>query len=164
MKRVCLLIGLLIVLTGCLCTPEERATTEVMVPIPLPGHLRAVVPLPGETYTAEEYGDLAPSLGWNATTASICFSIFPSKLMESGDFFDSAEWWLSNRVYLVVDNQTTREYHSLVLTDSLGREGIDPATGDIIWKEPDGLHTATIVAGKTSGEKVSYTWQFRITD
>jgi hypothetical protein len=98
--------------------------------------------------------------------------------MEPGDHFDSGPQWVRDRVYLIVDDQVIKTYHKLVETDSTGGEGISSDTGEVIWKAPDGdpfnvcykvvlgvgLHTATIVIEKTSGEQETFTWQFRITE
>ncbi|MCP4539717.1 MAG: hypothetical protein GY832_21475 [Chloroflexi bacterium] len=83
-----------------------------------------------------EYENLAPNMGWNAIVPGICLSIYPFKLLESGDSPTVKEWLA--QMYLVVDSETITQHHSLLKTKSMGRDLVDPETGEVIWKEPDG--------------------------
>ena len=183
---VCLL-WLSVILVGCQFSQFEPAEftpyTKVSPTIgptitvtSLPNYLGVVVPGPGETYTIMEYQSLAPSLGWNATVPSVCFSITPFRFLEPGDA-PTAEKWLA-QVHLIVDDRIITEYHSLLKTNSEGSQLIDPETGETIWKEPAGSplrscyaapleigqHIATLVVEKTSGEQETCTWSFTITE
>ena len=124
-----------------------------------------------------EYESYTEALGIEG--ACIWVGLWPatSTLMEPGDFFNSPEEWLLSHVSLVVDDTTVTEYHSLMTGDTIGGKKRDPETGETIWKSPDGiplgvcyevplepgLHTSTLVIERTSGEQVTYTWQFGIT-
>lgn len=157
--------------------PTAVATATPAIPVEsLTEYLWFVVPVPGESYTVSEYENLAPSLGWNATLPGICFPISFFWLVEPGDLYTLREWL--NRVHLVVDDVIITEYHSLLEQDTLGGVAIDPETGETISKVPDGdpamvcyaipldvgQHTATITVEKTSGEQLSYSWSFVITE
>lgn len=162
------------VLMGC----QNPSVNPTLAIEPLPQFLGVVIPGPGESNSLEEYNNLASTLGWNATEPAVCFSVQPSWVMESGDIFASADQWLLDRVHIVIDDTAIIRYHSLLLTDSVGLQATEQSTGKIAWKAPDGsplrvcyalplevgVHTATIVIEKTSGEQVTYTWQFRITE
>lgn len=142
----------------------------------LPEYLPFVIPESGSRYSLCEYRELAPSLRWNATEPGVCVSISPIWLLEPGDFPTTQEWLA--QMYLQIDDQVITEPHSLLETDSFGFELYDPETGKVVGREPDGtpfrvcysvplgpgLHTATLVVTKTSGEKVSYSWDFLIVE
>ena len=141
-----------------------------------PEYVGFVSPGSGESLSMAEYQALAPSLGWNASEPGICVSFFPIPLLEPGDT-PTAKEWLS-QVHLVIDDDIVTQYHSLLQTNSEGGRLVDPDTGELAWKEPDGSplmvcyaaslgigdHTATIVVAKTSGEQVTYTWSFAISE
>jgi hypothetical protein len=172
-----LLLWALAILASCQ-TDGPAAIEATIVTTPLPPYLGLVKPEPGKSYTLTEYKNLAPSTGWGATDPGICAVISPIPLMEPGDFFDSGARWIRDHVQLTVDDKTLTNTPIMFLTDSLGSEGIDPQTNQTIWKEPNGapfaicytvrldvgVHTAKILIDKTSGERATYTWQFRITD
>jgi hypothetical protein len=171
------LLVLLIFLVGChpvaTATPERPRLLAAM-----PSYLKEAAPGPMESYTLTEYEGLATSLHWGATRPAICVSIWATPFMEPGDFFGGARQWVEDRVYLIVDDVAITKVHRLVPTDSMGGEKIDPETGKVVWRAPDGspmdicyeasldvgVHSATLVVEKTSGEQVSYTWEFRITE
>jgi hypothetical protein len=160
---------------------EPAATMELISEpgvssIPQPNYLGSLWPEPGETLSLSEYEALAPSLAWGATVPGICFGHQPLWLLVPGDFPTTEEWL--DRVHLVVDRRKITEYHSIMMTDSEGAKMIDPGTDQALYKAPDGSpfgmcyaaslgvgrHTVTFVAKKTSGEEVTYTWQFTITE
>jgi hypothetical protein len=152
-------------------------TNPTIAVTPLPNYLWGISPGPGTTYSIEEYKILAPSKGWGATLPCICFIIFPVHFMEPDDF-PTADEWISNNVKLIIDQMEIDDYHALFLTNLLGGTNIDSETGEIIWKAPDGeplrvcyalplelgFHKGTIIVEKTSGEQISYSWKFEITN
>ncbi|MGD8625851.1 MAG: hypothetical protein PVJ34_15040 [Anaerolineae bacterium] len=154
-------------------TAEVEPTATIAA---MPEYIGFVSPHPGESLSMAEYKALAPSLGWNASEPGICVSLFPHPLMEPGDT-PTAKEWLS-QVHLLIDGDIITKYHSLLETNSEGGRLIDPDTGELVWKEPDGspfgvcyaaslgigYHTVTIVVEKTSGEQVSYAWSFAISE
>lgn len=178
-------LGVVIVLgVGCSFMQQEASPTPTITSMvestiavtPSPKYLGVILPGPGEVYSIAEYNALSSSLGWEATTPGVCFGLYPFWLLEPGDFPTTQEWL--ERIHLVVDGKIITEYHSILMTDSLGSEGLDPETGQVLFREPAGSpfricyasllevgqHTATFVAKKTSGAEVTYTWQFRITE
>jgi hypothetical protein len=186
MKRLYLLLGLVIILGGCCSSMQHReGFTATKTPIveptiavtPPPEYLGLILPEPGSSYSVAEYETLAPTLGgWEATVPGICLGVRPFWLMEPGDFPTPDEWLA--RIHLIVDGGMITEYHSILMNDSFGSEGIDSETGEVLFKAPDGSpygicyaatlgvgrHTVIFVAKKTSGEEATYTWQFRITE
>jgi hypothetical protein len=171
------MLGMFLLLFGC--QPVEVEVTEaVPVMTSLPSYLKSTIPEPGKSYTLTDYETLATSRFWGAGEPAICVYISATPFVEPGDFFGAAIHWVEDRVYLVVDDTIITEVHSLGPTDSEGGEKIDPETGKVIARGPDGspmticyaapldtgIHTATLVVKKTSGEQVTYTWQFRITE
>jgi hypothetical protein len=164
------LVGILLVLTGC------RPITPVSVQ-PVPRFLDEIVPEPGASYTLPEYDSLASSfLMWEPDAdPGICFTVFPLHLLEPGDF--PTKRGFLNQIYLVVDGTEFTKYQGLYTTDFPAGELIDPETGEIIAREPEGsplgvcysvplgagMHSATVVVHKTSGTVLSYTWPFTIT-
>lgn len=192
MKKFVALLGVVILLTNCLSSTQQRQdqvivtrpvtnvvpTIELAItPSPLPDYLGMVEPEPGQVYSVAEYKIIASSIhGWGATVPGICLWVRPLPLLEPGDF-PTREEWLA-RVHLIVDDRAIKEYHSIFMNDSLGIQVADPETGEVLFKTPDGSpygvcyavsleagrHVATFVAEKTSSEEMSYTWQFVITE
>jgi hypothetical protein len=179
MKWKCLyLAGVLVILTSCQACEIKATDMAIATAAPLPIYLLWTFPEPGEIYSMAEYEGYTESLG--VERACIWVGLWPatSILIEPGDFFSSPEEWLLSYVSLVVDNTTVTEYHYLTTGATIGGKKIDPETGETIWKSPDGiplsvcyeaplesgLHTSTLVIEKTSGEQVTYTWQFGITE
>jgi hypothetical protein len=123
-----------------------------------------------------EYRNLAPSLEWGATVPCVCIGVDPLGLLEPGDSPTTEEWLA--RIRLVVDGNTITEYHSNLMTDLLGKKVRDGETDELLFKTPPGspfricyaaslkvgLHMATFVVDKPSGEEWSYSWQFVITE
>jgi hypothetical protein len=176
-KKNLWLLGVFFLLFGC--QPAKVEVTEAaLVMTSLPSYLKSVIPEPGKSYTVAEYETLATSQFWEAEEPAVCIYIWADSFVEPGDFFGSARHWVENRVHIVIDDTTITEVHSLVPTDSKGGELIDPKTGKVISRDPDGspmivcyaaqldvgVHTATLMIEKTSGEQATYTWQFRITE
>ena len=178
MEWKCLyLAGVLVILTGCQVCGTKATDIAVATAAPLPTYLVSTFPEPGEIYSVAEYESYTESLG--IERACILVTLWPtSGIMEPGDFFNSPEEWLLSYVSLVVDDTTITEYYDLMTGATTGGRGIDPETGETLWKSPDGiplnvcyeaplepgLHTSTLVIERTSGERATYTWQFGITE
>ncbi|NIP54507.1 MAG: hypothetical protein GWN61_24300 [candidate division Zixibacteria bacterium] len=111
-------------------TPKKR-----VIATPAPRYLGYVSPEPGSSYTIAEYNELV-SLSTDATDPSICFSIEPLWFMEPGDF-PTMEQFLS-WIYMTVDDVLISHYSGLRTTDSLGAEGYNRFTNELLWKAPDG--------------------------
>jgi hypothetical protein len=156
-------------------TPLKKDTQEISQ-YHLPKYLGVVFPEPESQYTLSEYRDLAESLGWDAASPGICFSISPYYFMEPGDF-PTVDQWL-RKVVVSVDEEGSLEYSSVFLTDSVGIYYEDSESGEILWKEPAGSplrpcysasidighHTVRITVRTTSGKQESFNWSFEIVE
>lgn len=142
---------------------------------PLPSFIFGLlVPDPQEVITLETYrngyhypSDAHPSPG--GAKSSICAHIDPSPLLEPGD-----DEYPASRVNVLVDGAEVDMFDAyfrmagqLVLFDDAGQI-VATAGGPLVlcWAASlgSGIHTATITAQKTSGETMSYSWSFELTD
>lgn len=157
-------------------TPEPTITAIPTIQAdPLPRHLGLVIPEPG-IYSIDEYNEEAILTGWGANRPGICMDFRNStSLLEEGDILTNIEDYL-HRISVTVNGTKLDEIQSMLTADSLGWENIDPDTGRVIWRTPDGIpaqicylalleagfYEATISVERTTLEPVNYTWLFLI--
>lgn len=165
----------LAVVAGCCLVACERQELTPLPIEPLPEYLQGIEPGPGKSYTLSEYQELSqPS---HASLPAICAGFWPLYTLEPGDNFPEPEGWLAQRVHLVIDGESITRYHSLLTTDAPVNEIVDSSGRVIIvgpWGAPfqacyavdlePGQHTAELVIQMTSGEELSYSWWFIITE
>lgn len=153
--------------------PRIAATLKLT---PKPDFLWTTAPGAGETLSVEEYELLGPSSGWGATLPSVCFSVDPWPLLEAGES-PTIEEWLA-RVSVIIDGRAMDAHHSLFETDMPGGVLLDPNTGDVVKRAPDGspfglcyaatlevgVHIVTLNVTEQSGEAVTYDWSFELVE
>lgn len=197
MRSVLAALIILLVLGGC--QPELHPTSTPVSETPLPAtptftvattptvgstvdissvseYLKAW-PAPGKTYSITDYQKLAPSLQWGATVPGICVYVWPFPFLDPGDFPTTEEWL--DRIRLVVDSESITEYHSILMTDSFGREiTVDTETDKLHYREPDGSpysicyavslgigrHAVAFAVEKSHGEEIAVTWEFTLVE
>jgi hypothetical protein len=181
--RAVILCLSLFLLIGCSrwATEENRLLSEAVTPLPrlkaepLPEFLEWVYPKPGTAWTMEAFVQEAwiwfiP--GETVLEPAICISFLTFALFEPGDDLTVEE--ALNRLSVEVDGIVFTDLGDHLLSDDFPLLPRDPQTGapsarfeggSIILAcfpvEIDpGLHTASFVARKSSGNELRYTWSF----
>lgn len=150
--------------------PSSSETNNI-TPQPTPEFIRELWPEPGSKRPLYDYQNY---LIYDATQPGICVDFGGILLLlEEGDFLTTEE--LFKRFSLKVDNQSINEPDYVFMRDTKGFDGIlDSDTNEPIYSAPEGhpyflcfytdlqegLHTATFIARKSSGQELNYTWSF----
>lgn len=152
-------------------------SVDMITVVPFPAYLFEVFPDPASitNISSEAYLTRLKRYEYFLNEPSLCAAINSYHLMEKGDAPTPDEFL--RQMYLVADEQVIMEPNVVVSLDILGSEILDPETGKVLFRTPDGehfnvcwpvdlsrrgLHTATFVFTKTSGRVESYTWSFVI--
>lgn len=108
---------------------------------------------------------------------SVCAEFWIEFLLESGDFLSREE--IVTRFSMKIDDRLFGRPDNVLFSDTVGVDGPeDPETGLPKYRIPPGSpffvcftaplepgeHTATIIALKTTGEELRYTWSFILAD
>ena len=107
---------------------------------------------------------------------SICAEFETIALLEKGDFLSYEQ--LSKRFSLQVDGKIINQPSYTFTHDTEGFDLVDPKTKEPLYHSPagsphficfavelsEGLHSATLVARKTSGDTLTYSWSFVLVD
>ena len=159
-------------------TPAPTAVSADMIKIePLPNYLYGVFPEPASTYdiTSDEYLSRLKRKEPNLIDPSLCVSVGSYHLLEKGDAPGEREFL--HQMHLLLNKEIHKVPNTVVAPDIFGSDIIDPETGGILFRTPDGvdfnvcwrvdlsepgLYTATYVFTKTSGQEETYTWSFII--
>jgi hypothetical protein len=173
---------LLVIIMGA-CNLQDQKTninsedssitvTPVLSMVEKPSYIVETWPEAEQILTMEEYETL---LWYDATLPSICVVFDPFVLVERGEFLSTEEYL--TRFRLEIDELIITELHYVFLPDTGGYDGpVDPDTGEPMYRVPDGWpyhlcfaatlgegkHHATLIAQRTSGQELRYSWSFTI--
>lgn len=155
-------------------TPQVTAVETESAPL----YIDSVWPDSGTHISLSEYND-----GWLFSIEqengipSTCAEFWIELLVEPGDFLSQEE--IMSRFSLEIDDQLIERPDNVLFSDTAGSDGPEnPETGLPEYRVPPGSpffvcfttplepgeHTATIIANKTSGEELRYTWSFVLSD
>lgn len=162
--------------------PKETSspTPEALVlssPLPLPDFLYVVFPEPGATYTLAEFDELTEKYSSIAASGEVFFDVRLQELIEEGDIFNDVEEYFP-RISARIDGQLYTEPQAYLRTNEWHQTYRNPETGEILYQLPGGMpfslyypmerepgvHTVEVEIRKTSGEIVSYSWSFLLTE
>lgn len=144
---------------------------------PLPDFLTIVFPEPGATYSQAEFEALTEKYSSMVVSGEVFFDVRMEPLIEEGDFFDTVNQFFP-RIRVTIDGKLHTEPKDYITTDEWHQTIIDPETGEALYQLPAGrpfglyypmertigLHTVEVEIRKTSGEIVSYSWSFLLTE
>ena len=179
--RATVFLLLLIACSITSCQANSMLPQAHELNLPLPEYLNFVAPEPKSSYPIDSYkmGEHYPSIAHPAPLMGqnrVCIQLTGESLLEPGDFFTEypkVGEFLPDRVKGYVDGKLAEkdEEIRIILGESrLLDEGkvIASAPGPqiICWpiELKVGAHYATIEINKTSGEVVSYSWTFELTE
>ena len=180
MKGARLLSGVLLIV--CLVISCNSSQEKVELDQEQPDFLSIVAPYSEQIVTMEEFkiGKHFPEgelIAQSEASNKICIKVIQTSLLEPGDYFSGRQAepgdYFPERLSLAVDGQNVERddgtfaalLNLIVLRDE-NNDIVAQAVGPqvICWLTDlgEGDHIAVLNARKTSGEIVSYSWQFEI--
>ncbi len=177
-----LLLHVLMIGVGCIFDDSLegiKSVDQTSTPLPIikseptPDYIYMLWPEPGSVELKYDYDKL---LWYDNEQPGICIEFGTIALLEKGDFLSYEQ--LTGRFSIQVD-ETGIDHPSYTLPhDTEGFDLTDPETNEPLYYYPpgsphficfaieldEGLHSATLIARKTSGNELAYSWSFVLID